>query len=223
VLQVELVAMLFLAAVPSFVISLEGITDPKSIDLEIGVVELVATMLAALGPAAIALYLLWRDARLKAAGFERRSIGFVTGYGALGAVCCFIAVYTLALIIYAVTVAAGGDVDPVTDTDTTRFTVGVVLAGIAIAVVAGIGEEIVFRAYAISRMEEAGYRRAALFAPWAVFTVLHLYQGPLALLIIGAVGGVFVWLYRWQRSVWPVMVAHAIYDVTILLLSAATA
>ena len=76
-----------------------------------------------------------------------------------------------------------------------------------------------FRAYAITRMEEAGYGRAAVWAPWAVFTVLHLYQGPVALLVIGAVAGIFVWLYRWKRSIWPVMVAHALYDLTILLTS----
>ena len=223
-LQVELAVMAFLAAVPSFVISLEGITDPQSIDLEVGAVELVATLLAALGPAAMALYLLWRDGRLRAACFDRRPLGFVTGYGALGAVCCFIALLTVVLVVQSIVLAAGGDID---DTDAepaiAELTVGVVLAGIAISLVAGVGEEIVFRAYAISRMEEAGYGRAALVVPWAVFALLHLYQGPVAVLAIGAVGAVFVWLYRWKRSVWPVMVAHALYNVTIILLSAATA
>jgi len=27
------------------------------------------------------------------------------------------------------------------------------------------------------------------------------------------VAATFVWLYRWQPSVWPVMVAHAAYDI----------
>ena len=222
VLQVELLAMAFLAAVPSFVIALQGLSDPQEIDLDIGVLELVATIMAALGPAVIALYLLWRDGRLTAAGFERRGLGFITGYGALGAVCCFIAILTIGLVINAITLATGGDIESSTDGETTDFTAGVVLAIIAIALVAGIGEEIVFRAYAISRMEEAGYGRAAVYVPWAVFTVVHLYQGPLALLVIGAVGGVLVWLYRWQRSVYPVMVAHALYDLAILLLAVAT-
>ena len=213
--------MAFLAAAPSFVVSLEGIADPQTIDLDVGVLELVASLLAALGPAGIAVYLLWRDGRLASAGFERRSLPYVTGYGALGAVCCFIALFSVSLLALTVFVAFGGEPDETANAVPNDLTIGIVLAGIAVAVTAGIGEEIVFRAYAISRMEEAGYGRAAVWVPWAIFTSLHLYQGPLALLVIGAVSGVFVWLYRWQRSIWPVMVAHALYNVTILLISAA--
>ena len=213
--------MAFLAAAPSLVLSLEGITDPQTIDLEVGVFELVASLVAALGPAAMATYLLWRDGRLAAAGFERRGIPYVTGFGALGAVCCFIALFSVSLVAFTIYVAFGGEPEESADAVSSDLTIGIILAGLGVAVVAGVGEEIVFRAYAISRMEEAGYGRAAIWAPWALFTVIHLYQGPLALLVIGAVGGVFVWLYRWQRSIWPVMVAHALYDITILLISAA--
>lgn len=221
VLQVELAAMAFLAAVPSFVLSLRGITDPTEIDLDIAVVDLVAALLAALGPAAMAAYLLWRDGRLRAAGFERRPAGFVAGYGALGLVCCWISLVTVGIVINTVIVATGGDVADPADETTFDLTVGTALAGLALALVAGFGEEIVFRAYAISRMEEAGYGRAAVWAPWAVFTVVHLYQGFVALLVIGVVGGVFTWLYLWKRSVWPVMVAHALYDIAILAVAAA--
>ena len=68
-----------------------------------------------------------------------------------------------------------------------------------------------------------GFVRAAVYVPWAVFTLEHLYQGPIALLVIGTVGGVFVWLYRWQRSVWPVIVAHAGYDAVVILVTLAAA
>lgn len=211
--------MAFLAVVPSFVIALEGIADPTDIDLEIGVIELVASLLAALGPAAMAVYLLWRDGRLDDAGFGRRPLGFVAGYGALGAVCCYVAFWTVAIIITIVLLAGGQDIEELgADQDTLDFTVGTAVAGLAIAIVAGVGEEIVYRAYAITRMEEAGYGRAAVWAPWAIFTVVHVYQGLIAIPIIGAVGAVFVWLYRWQRSIWPVMVAHALYDVGVLAL-----
>ena len=213
--------MLLLAAVPSFVISLGGITDPESIDLEIGVLELVASVLASLGPAAIAAYLLWRDGRLREAGFGRRSPGFILGYGALGFVCCFIAIITVGLLISTIGLAFGGDPTESSDAESIDLTAGVVVAILLLALSAGFAEEIVFRAYAITRMEEAGFGRAAVLAPWAVFTSLHLYQGPVALLVIGAVAGVFVWLYRWQRSVWPVMVAHALYNVAIFALGVA--
>ena len=165
------------------------------------------------------MYLLWRDGRLEAAGFGRRPAGFIAGYGALGGVCCMLAVLGVGIVLNMIILVAGGDLDETVDEDTFELTVGTAAAGLAIALVAGVGEEIVYRAYAISRMEEAGYVRAAVWAPWAVFTLQHLYQGPLALLVIGSVAGVFVWLYRWKRSIWPVMVAHAFYDVVILLLA----
>lgn len=222
VLQVELAVMLFLAAVPSFVLSLRGLTDPTGIDLDIGALELVASLLGALGPPVIALYLLWRDGRLRAAGFERRPFGFIAGYGALGWVCCLIGIVTAGMLINLVIVATGGEPSDADPTNTIDFTWATALVALAVALTAGVGEEIVFRAYAISRMEEAGYGRAAVLLPWAVFTSLHLYQGPVALLVIGVVGGVFTWLYVWRRSIWPAMVAHALYDISVLLLLAAT-
>jgi membrane protease YdiL (CAAX protease family) len=221
-LQVELAVMAFVAVVPSLVIALEGLTDPTGIDLDIGVLDLIATLLSSLGPAAIALYLLWRDGRLHAAGFARRKLRFVAGYGALGWVCCMIAIWSLAIAVAVLIAAFGADPSTTGGDASYELTVGTALAGLAVALTAGFGEEVVFRAYAISRMQEAGYsRRAALVVPWAVFAVLHLYQGPIAVVLIGAVAAVFVWLYQWQRSIWPVMVAHALFDITQLLLAAA--
>jgi membrane protease YdiL (CAAX protease family) len=219
VLRVELLAMAFLAAVPSLVFALRGFSDPTDVDLEVPALELVAALLAALGPAAMALYLLWRDGQLGAAGFDRRPLGFVVGYGALGWVCCFIALITVAVVVNAVILATGGEVDEATESF--DLTAGTFLAILALSITAGLGEEIVFRAYAITRMTEAGFGTAAVWLPWAVFTALHLYQGPTALFVIGAVGAVFVWLYLWRRSVWPVILAHTLYDVTILLVTAA--
>lgn len=213
--------MAFVAVAPSFVLSLQGIVEPSDIELDVSVAELVASILAALGPAVVAVYLLWRDDRLRAAGFEPRPAGFVLGYGAIGWVATFIALYSVLFVLAGVIVATGGD--PVDSAEGSGFdlTLRTALAGLAVSLTAGLSEEVVFRAYAISRLEEAGYPRAAIWLPWALFTAVHLYQGPLALLYIGAVSLVFVWLYRWKRSVWPVVVAHAMYDVTIILLAAA--
>jgi membrane protease YdiL (CAAX protease family) len=217
----ELAVMAFLTSAPGLVLALRGAYDPTSVDLEVPVVELVAGLLAALGPAAIALYLLWRDQRLDDAGLGRRPAGFVAGYGALGGVCALLAYLMVAMLISIVWLIAGGDLTSVTDEETVDLTVRTALAGFAIAVTAGVGEEIVYRSYAITRMEEAGYGRAAIVVPWAVFTLEHLYQGWIALPVIGAVSAVFVWLFRWKRSIWPVMVAHAVYDAVILLVALA--
>jgi membrane protease YdiL (CAAX protease family) len=211
-LKVELLVMLFLTAVPGLVLGLRGFTDPQSVDTDVPVLDLVAALFIALGPAAVATYMLWRDGRLGAAGFGRRSLKWIAGYGALGAVCAVIALLSAAVLLSMVLAIVGVE-PPQRDVDDVALSVGSVVAGILISLVAGVGEEIVYRAYAISRLEELGWMRAAVWAPWAVFTVQHVYQGPAAILIIGGVAATFVWLYRWQRSVWPVMVAHAAYDM----------
>lgn len=224
-LRFELLAMVLLAALPSFIIGLEGIGDPTSISTDIGALELLATITAAAGPAVMAVHLLWRDGRLRVAGFSRRGPGFVVGYGVLGVVCCYLALVAAIIVASTLYVAFGGDVDSLAREDETGvdLTAASLAVAYAIALTAGVTEEIVFRAYAITRLEELGWRRAAYLVPGAVFTALHLYQGLLALVLIGAVTVAFTWLYRWKRSVWPVMVAHALFDAVQLTLLALTA
>ena len=90
-----------------------------------------------------------------------------------------------------------------------------------ISITAGITEEIVFRAYAITRLEELGWKRAAFIVPGVVFTLLHLYQGVFAIVAHrcgdrrpspGCTGG--------SGRFWPVMVAHALFDAVQLTLAA---
>jgi membrane protease YdiL (CAAX protease family) len=218
-LKVELLVMLFATAVPGLVLGLRGFTDPERIDTDIAVLDLIAAFFAALGPAAVAVYLLWRDGRLSVAGFDRRPVREVAGYGLLGGVCAVLALWSGAVVLTVLYAIVGADPAEPGSSDVT-LTVGTVVAAILIAVAAGVGEEIVYRAYSITRLEELGWVRTAIWAPWAVFTVQHLYQGPEAIVLIGAVAGTFVWLYRWQRSVWPVIVAHVLYDLFVLLLVA---
>lgn len=214
--------MLVLAALPSFIIGLEGIGDPTSISTDIGVLELLATVAAAAGPALMAVHLLWRDRRLGTAGFSRRGPGFVLGYGLLGLALCYVALIAAVLVVEVVYVSFGGDLESLgegedPDVDLTAASLAVAYV---IALTAGVTEEIVFRAYAITRLEELGWGRAAFIVPGVIFTVLHLYQGPLALALIGAITIAFTWLYRMKRSVWPVMVAHALFDAVQLTLLA---
>lgn len=215
--------MLLLAAVPSFIIGLQGINDPTTITTDIGVLELLATVAAAAGPAVMAIYLLWRDGRLQSSGFARRSPGFIAGYGAIGWVSCFLALFGMSLVVTLVYVTFGGDIDTLTessDDDGVALSAASLTIAYVIALTAGLTEEVVFRAYAITRLEELGWKRAAFLVPGAVFTVLHLYQGPLVLVYIGAVTAVFTWLYKWRRSIWPVMVAHALFDAVQLTIAA---
>src|SRR5262245_36388613 len=69
VVRVELLVMLFVAAAPNLVFGLSGISRPRSINTDVSVLTLIASLLAALGPAVFAVFLLWRDGVLRRAGF----------------------------------------------------------------------------------------------------------------------------------------------------------
>lgn len=224
-LRFELLTMVLLAAIPSFIIGLEGIGDPQSITTDIGTLELLATVAAAAGPAAMAVYLLWRDGRLGIAGFGRRGPRFIAGYGVLGLVCCYLALLAAFIVVSTLFVAFGGDPDEWADGGESEIDLSAASLSVAylIAITAGVTEEILFRAYAITRLEELGWRRAAYVVPGVVFALLHLYQGLIAIALIGGVTVAFTWLYRWKRSVWPVMLAHALFDAVQLTLAALTA
>lgn len=220
-LRVELIVVAFAAAVPGLVIALRGLGDPTSIDTDdVDAVEVVASLLAALGPAAITSYLLWRDGRLSVAGFGRRSAGFVIGYGLLGLACAIGALLAIGSLI-AVLTEVFGDGEVGGEGPDVSLTVGSLAVALGLSLVAGLSEEVVYRAYGITRLEELGMPRAAMVVPWAVWTLQHLYAGILAPLVVGAVGATWVWLYRWKRSIWPLVVAHALYDIGVFALAVA--
>lgn len=222
-LAYELLAMLVLIAVPGLLVGLEGIANPTSIDVdEISVLELLASIAGSAGGALMAAQLLWRDGVLRQAGFQRRGPGFVVGYGLLGLVCCYGALIVTAIVSLGVYSAFGGDVESATgagdDTDL-ELSVATLVVAYVLSITAGITEEIVFRAYAITRLEQLGWGRWAPVAAGLLFTALHLYQGVFAVVVIGSITCVFTWLYKWKRSLLPIMVAHALYDAVQLTLA----
>jgi len=222
-IRFEILTVLLIAAVPGFIIGLEGIGDPQEITTDIPTLELLAMVAAAAGPAVLAYHFLWRDKRLGVAGFGRRPAAFIAGYGLLGLVVVYIALFTAAMVAGSIFVALGGDLDSLddaSDDDGVALTAASLAVAYVISITAGVTEEIIFRAYAITRLEELGWRRAAVIVPGVVFTLLHLYQGIQALVLIGAITAAFTWLYRWKRSIWPVMVAHALFDGVQLTLAA---
>lgn len=42
--------------------------------------------------------------------------------------------------------------------------------------------------------------------------LMHIYQGPIAVLTILPIGIAFSWYFRWRRRLYPVILAHAIMD-----------
>jgi len=79
---------------------------------------------------------------------------------------------------------------------------------------AAVGEELLFRGYAISRLEElSGSRMFAALLSWAIFTYAHLsYWGAAQLIIAGWGGLVLTILFLWRRNLWANMLAHWLTD-----------
>jgi membrane protease YdiL (CAAX protease family) len=219
-IRFEILTVLLIVAVPGFIVGLEGIGDPQTISTDIGTLELLATVASACGSALLAYHFLWRDKRLGIAGFGRRPAGFIAGWGVVGLAAVYGALIAAFVLVAPIYTAVGGTTPD--DSGAVELTAASLAVAYVIAITAGITEEIIFRAYAITRLEELGWRRAAVVVPGVVFTLLHLYQGVLAVVLIGAVTAAFTWLYRWKRSIWPVMVAHALFDAVQLTLVALT-
>lgn len=214
-IRFELAAMMVLAVVPGFLLGLEGIADPQQVSLDLTWLELTAMVAAASGPAAMATYLLWRDRRLGVAGFGPHGIGPTVAYGVLGALACLLGVV---LVLSALMTVGLLDPDAEAEADALGLSASTLVIAYVLSITAGVTEEIIFRGYAITRLREIGWGRAAWIVPGAVFTALHLYQGVLALAVIGVVTAILTWLYWTRASIWPAVVAHALYDAAILTL-----
>ncbi|HEX4453501.1 MAG TPA: CPBP family intramembrane glutamic endopeptidase [Kofleriaceae bacterium] len=84
---------------------------------------------------------------------------------------------------------------------------------------AAVGEELVFRGYAIERLSElTGRRGLAATASCAIFAIAHVGTwGWSHLIVAGAGGAMLTALYLWRRNLWINIVAHAIVDMVAVL------
>jgi membrane protease YdiL (CAAX protease family) len=90
---------------------------------------------------------------------------------------------------------------------------------VLIAVTAGVTEEIVVRGYAQTRLEQLRASTAAiLLVPTALWGILHVYQGAGAALTIFGLGLMYAWYYHRTRRLWPLILAHTLFDLTQLVL-----
>ncbi|KFN48976.1 CPBP family intramembrane glutamic endopeptidase [Arenimonas composti] len=96
---------------------------------------------------------------------------------------------------------------------------------------AAFGEELLFRGFLQPRLRTwfGGGRGAALAAVLVqalLFGLAHAYQGRTGMLVSGSIGLGFGLLYLRQRTLWPLVVAHALIDtvglVTLFLRAPAT-
>jgi membrane protease YdiL (CAAX protease family) len=93
------------------------------------------------------------------------------------------------------------------------------IQAVLIAVTAGITEEIVVRGYAQTRLEQLRAPTAViLLLPTALWGVLHVYQGLGAALTIFGLGLMYAWYFHRTRRLWPLILAHILFDMTQLVL-----
>ncbi len=81
-------------------------------------------------------------------------------------------------------------------------------------IVAGVTEEIVYRGYAIERIEFlTGSRWIAAVVSGAVFLLAHWSWGPTQLILVAFATVILVCLYLWRRDLPCTMIAHVLADL----------
>jgi uncharacterized protein len=85
---------------------------------------------------------------------------------------------------------------------------------------AAVCEEILFRGYAIERLQEISRSAAAAgIISCAIFALAHVGEwGWMHLLVAGVAGAIFTLLYIWRRNIWANAIAHFIVDGAAFLL-----
>ena len=85
---------------------------------------------------------------------------------------------------------------------------------------AAVCEEILFRGYAIERLQEISRSGAAAgIISCAIFALAHVGEwGWAHLLVAGVVGAILTLLYLWRRNIWANAIAHFIVDGAAFLL-----
>jgi membrane protease YdiL (CAAX protease family) len=86
---------------------------------------------------------------------------------------------------------------------------------------AAIGEEVIFRGFAIERGREVfGSLRIASMLSWIVFTLEHITTWGWSHVLIAGFGGLLLTLlYVWRRNLWINIIAHFVVDGASVLLA----
>jgi membrane protease YdiL (CAAX protease family) len=85
---------------------------------------------------------------------------------------------------------------------------------------AGYREEFFFRSYLLGRLDEIGIPVPyAAAGSTALFCLGHLYEGPLGIAIVAALGALFCVVYIRRRNLHVVAISHGAYNALVLCLS----
>lgn len=86
-------------------------------------------------------------------------------------------------------------------------------AFLGVSLSAGVGEELVFRGYAIGALAPWFGVGWAVALSTVSFGVVHAYQGPIGFFRTAILGGVLAWGYLASGSLLPAVVAHTLLDI----------
>lgn len=131
-----------------------------------------------------------------------------TGYGILLAISAYISYALLWLFASFISPAFVTSVSqsPLVSND---ISVANIVVG---SIINPLFEELLVVGYAITTLKKLKGTAFAINSSVAIRLVYHLYQGPLGVMNIIPIGLIFAYWYANRESLWPVIVAHAIFD-----------
>ena len=94
------------------------------------------------------------------------------------------------------------------------------LVGLALLLIVGPAEEIFWRGYLQQKASEWWGRHIGFLVMLCFYTAIHVWSFNFMLIAAAAVAGGFQGLVYWQfgpRSLWPLIVSHALWDVAVFL------
>jgi membrane protease YdiL (CAAX protease family) len=83
---------------------------------------------------------------------------------------------------------------------------------VAVSLVNPVFEEFLWLGYGVARLGPQLGMRVAATLSLTLRVAVHAYQGPWAVLSILPLGLAFTWYYGRSRRIWPVVVAHVMFD-----------
>lgn len=87
----------------------------------------------------------------------------------------------------------------------------------AFATLVGTYEEVVFRGFVLPRMRRlVGSWTGAVLLTSIIFALLHMYQGPMGMVMVLMLSIVLGIVFVWRQSLLPVVVAHAVNNFVAL-------
>lgn len=208
VLAVSILASAVSSAIDLFSAPIEGVV--RATFDQVGFIKQLASFVFSLAPVALVFHLFRRDGdHVASIGLGRERARDAVGVGAvLGGV---VAVLGLGLYLLTVQLGVNRQIVPVPPMGH-WWTIPVIAMG---AVSAGLLEEVVVVGYLVTRLQQLGWGAwGAILVSAFLRGSYHLYQGWGGFAGNVALGLFFGWWFVRTRRLWPLVIAHALIDLS---------